>query len=431
MALVMGCAAAFASAAEAQTATQVDPQKVVADVRHIIAANYVLADVRPKIDAALAQGLAAHRYDVSDPAVLAERINADMAAVAHDKHLGMRFDPAEQANLAKRPDGAGADDAPATDQEIREATKFNHGIVDMKVLPGNIRYIDLMGFFWGGTKTAEAYDNAARFLRDGDAAVIDLRHNGGGSPDAVQYLISHFVEPNRPIVTFYMGADQTDRRSSLASLPVRLVGKPLYVLTSGMTASAAEEFVGHVAGFKLGEVIGENTAGAGFRNRFFPVAGGYVISVSVGRAVLASTGKDWEGVGIAPTTKVDADKALDVAQVHALRRIAALAPADENRRLEAQAALLDAKVNPPATALPAERYAGKYDGDRSVTIEAGTLNYQRAGGPKVALIALGGSEFGINEDPTTRISFDTNGPNVTALKLIRGDGSTVDAPRAQ
>ena len=89
----------------------------------------------------------------------------------------------------------------------------------MKVLPGNIRYIDLMGFFWGGTKTAEAYDNATRFLRDGDAAMIDLRHNGGGSPDAVQYLISHFVEPNRPIVTFYMGADKTDRRSSLASLP--------------------------------------------------------------------------------------------------------------------------------------------------------------------------------------------------------------------
>ena len=124
-------------------------------------------------------------------------------------------------------------------------------------------------------------------------------------------------------------------------------------------------------GSSSAKLIGENTAGAGFRNGFFPVAGGYVISVSVGRAVLASTGKDWEGVGIAPTTKVDADKALDVAQVHALRRIAATAPADEKRRLEAQAALLDAKVNPAATALPAERYAGNYDGDRSVTIDGG------------------------------------------------------------
>ena len=52
-----------------------------------------------------------------------------------------------------------------------------------------------------------------------------------------------------------------------------------------------------------------------------------MISVSVGRAVLASTGKDWEGVGIAPTTKVDQDKALEVAQIHALRKLAVTATA--------------------------------------------------------------------------------------------------------
>jgi hypothetical protein len=229
-----------------------------------------------------------------------------------------------------------------------------------------------------------------------------------------------------------MGANKVDHLSSLASLPAgRLIGKPLYVLTSGGTASAAEEFTGHVAGFKLGEIIGENTAGAGFRNEFFPVSGGYVISVSVGRAVLASTGKDWEGVGIAPTTKIDADKALDVAQVHALRQIASKATGDDKRVLESQAAILEAKVNPVPTPLPAERYAGKYDGERSVTVEDGTLNYQRAGGHKVAMISLGANEFGFSEDPMARIRFTVTGANVTALKVIRGDGSTADAPRLQ
>ncbi len=436
----MGCAAALGfvgSGTNAQpaptssTEAKVDAKAVVADVRRIIAANYVLSDVRPKLDSALAQGLAAGRYNVSDPAELSDRVNADMKAVAHDKHLSMHYDPAQQTQLAARPPNAGADDAPPTPEEIRQATKFNHGILDMKVLPGNIRYIDLMGFFWGGKKTAEAYDNAIRFLRDGDAAIIDLRHNGGGSPDAVQYLISHFLEPNRPIVTFYMGANNVDHRSSLASLPAgRLVGKPLYVLTSGMTASAAEEFTGHVAGFKLGEIIGEKTAGAGFRNEFFPVAGGYVISVSIGRAVLASTGEDWEGVGIAPTTKVDSDKALDVAQVHALRRIASAAAGSEKRMLESQAAILDAKLNPLATALPIDRYAGTY-GERTVRLDNGALTYQRQGGPKITLVSLGGNEFGIADDPMSRINFSTNGANVTALKLVRGDGSTVDAPRTQ
>jgi C-terminal processing protease CtpA/Prc len=146
-------------------------------------------------------------------------------------------------------------------------------------------------------------------------------------------LVSHFLGANRPIVTFYMGANKVDRLSSLPSVPAgRLIGKPLYVLTSSHTASAAEEFTGHIAGFKLGEIVGETTAGAGFRNEFFPVAGGYVISVSIGRAVLASTGKDWEGVGIAPTTKIDPSKALELAHSHALRRVASTAPATDKLR---------------------------------------------------------------------------------------------------
>jgi hypothetical protein len=202
------------------------------------------------------------------------------------------------------------------------------------------------------------------------------------------------------------------------------------VLTSGNSASAAEEFTGHIAGFKLGEIIGETTAGAGFRNEFFPVAGGYVISVSVGRAVLASTGKDWEGVGITPTTKIDPGKALDVAQAHALQRLASAATGDDKRRLEAQAALLNAKVNPVATALPLASYAGVY-GERVVTVEPAGLAYQRNGGPKAAMTAVGANEFSFGDDPLARIRFTTAGDKATALELIRGDGSKVQAERTQ
>jgi hypothetical protein len=427
--LVPGSTAALAQAGPAAAEAKVDARAVVADVRKILAANYVLPEVRPKLDAALAKGLAAGRYDVSDPQVLAERINADMDAVAHDKHLGMHYDPRQSKELASRPAGAGADDAPPSEDEIRQATKFNHGILELKVLDGNIRYMELLGFFWGGRKTEEAYDNAMRFLRDGDAVIIDLRRNGGGSPDAVRYLISHFVEANRPLVTFYMKGQSGETLKSLASLPAgRLTGKPLYVLTSGRSASAAEEFIGHVAGYKLGELIGENSAGAGFRNEFFPVAGGYVISVSVGRAVLASTGKDWEGVGIAPTTKTDVDKALEVAEVHALRRIAPTVGAEDRKVLEARAALLEAKATPVATALPLASYAGIY-GERTVVAGDGKLIYQRQGGPKFELIPVGPNEFAFEEDPVGRVRFKVAGSSATELELLRGDGSTVVASR--
>ena len=430
---VLGTASAPALAQPAArapaTTPAVDARAVVADVRRILAANYVLREARPKLDSALAAGLAAGRYNVGDPAVLLERINADLSAAAHDKHLGLMHDPAGFAVLSSSPPGAGDDDAPPSADDIRQAVRTNHGIAELKVLPRNLRYMRYNGFQWAGPKTAEAIDTAMRFLRDGEAAIIDLRGNGGGSPDAVRYLVSHFVPANRPLVTFYMRGDPGDRWSSLADLPAgRMVGKPLYVLISSHTGSAAEEFAGHIAGYKLGELIGGTTAGAGFRNSFFPVAGGFVLSVSVGRAVLASTGKDWEGVGIAPTVKVDPDKALDLAQVRALRGLAERAQGDEKRRLEARAALLDAQVNPVAPALPLAAYAGTF-GERVITLESGRLTFRRNGGPRLDLVAIGPNQFTFAEDPLTRIQFAVAGNAVTGFELVRGDGSRVTASR--
>ena len=430
--LLLGAAIPSSVAAMAQpspAAAKVDGKAAVTEIRRILAQNYVLPEVRPKLDAALAKGLADGRYDVSDSNLLVERVNADLAAVAHDKHLGMHFDAAEAAELAAQPPGGGADDAPPTPADIRSAQRRNHGIVELKILPGNIRYLESNGFVWAGPKSAEAYDDAMRFLRDGDAAIIDLRNNGGGSPEAVQYMISHFLEPNRPIVTFHMGSNPATKLSSLAKLPAgRMVGKPLYVLTSGMSASAAEEFIGHVAGFKLGEVIGETSAGAGFRNTFFPVPGGYVISVSVGRAVLASTGKDWEGVGIAPTTKVAADKALEVAQVHAMRRIAATAAPNEKAGLEAYAMVLSAQIDPVATALPLSAYAGRF-GERSVTLENGKLMFQRNGAPKHAIVPIAANQFAFEDEPVERLTYSVAGNAATGFELVRSDGSRVIANR--
>jgi hypothetical protein len=256
-----------------------------------------------------------------------------------------------------------------------------------------------------------------------------LRHNGGGSPAAVQYMISHFLAPSRPIVTFHMGSDRVNRLSSLPTLPAgRMVGKPLYVLISGMTASAAEEFVGHVAGFKLGEIIGENTAGAGFRNTFFPVPGGFIISVSVGRAVLASTGKDWEGVGIAPTTRIAYDKALEVAQVHAMRRIAATAAPEEKAALEASATLLSAQTEPVTPALPLSAYTGNF-GERTITLEDGKLAYSNGGGPKALVIPIDANQFVFVDDPVARLKYSVAGNEVTGFELTRSNGTRLNVNR--
>ncbi|MBL7537684.1 S41 family peptidase, partial [Escherichia coli] len=75
----------------------------------------------------------------------------------------------------------------------RRARRDNQGLGETRILPGNIRYLRITAFEWVQDQTGVAYDAAMRFLRDGDAIVIDLRGNGGGSHAAVRYLLSHFM----------------------------------------------------------------------------------------------------------------------------------------------------------------------------------------------------------------------------------------------
>ena len=421
--LVLATSASAGSAQTRQPATaaalQTDPGAVVAEVRKIIAERYVLPERRPALDAILARGLASGRYNVREPGILAERINADLETEGKDRHLNFSFDP-KQSEILSAAQSQRQPDPGAYQRQVRAA---NHGVTELKLLPGNIRYMAYDGFHWIGAESAAALDTAMRFLAGGDAVIIDIRRNGGGSPAAVQYVVSHFLPAGRPLVTFHMnGNPSPDRLATLAELPAgRLVGKPLYVLTSGGSASAAEEFAGHVGGYKLGELVGETTAGAGFRNELIPIPGGFVLSVSVGRAVLASTGKDWEAVGIMPTLRTPVAAALDAAQAHALRRIAAKATPQERPRLDALADAVAAKMEPRAPALPLQTYAGKF-GERVVGIEGGKLYYQRGERARAALIPLGGNRFALETDPALQLEFATSGDKVPAFTLATAGG---------
>jgi hypothetical protein len=312
--------AAFAQ----QTATVVSlsPADRAAAMEAIVAVlqeSYVVPDVRPKLVERLSRSQAAGRYDVEDPNAFADRITEDMRDVAHDGHLSLRLAPA---------DYAAAIAAPATDEGSvafarRQALRDHHGLTEMKILPGNLRYLRIAGFEWVSDETGAAYDDAMRFLKDGDAVIVDLRGNGGGSAEAVQYLTSHFLPADTLLLTFLQGSETPSQSRTLNYLPAgRLQGKPLYVLIDRGVASAAEEFAYHVQQFKLGELIGAKTAGAANNNTLLPIAPGFMLSVSVGRPVHAVSNTNWEGVGIEPSVETPPVQALDVAQSLALTRLA-------------------------------------------------------------------------------------------------------------
>lgn len=423
--IVAGLAAAAAAAtASAQpdrspaapAAGRFEVAAVVAEVRRIVAERYVLPERRPALDSVLAEGLRSGRYAVREPGLLAQRINADLARVGRDHHLNFKYDPQRVATMMART----ADDRPDPSGHMLQVRQNNHGVRELKVLAGNVRYLDLAAFDWIGEESAGVLNSAMAFLKGGDAVIIDLRRNGGGAGQAVHQVISHFMEPDKPLIAFHKGGETSPTLKTLPGLS-SMIGKPLYVLTSGGTGSAAEEFAGHVAGYRLGELVGSATSGAAYMNGLYAIEGGFELSVSEARPVLAATGKDWEGVGIAPTIEAPVEAALERAHVHAVRKLAAGADAPRRARLEALAAGLEAVSRPGAPGAAPEAYAGAY-GDRRIIVEGGRLWYRQAERPRRLMVALGGHVFTLADDPLMRLAFQPAGGRMSAFDLSLAEG---------
>ncbi len=241
-----------------------DRSSALREIGKVLAEEYVFPDMRPKLVERLRESEKKGRYDVEQPYLFAERVTDDLRDVARDGHLALRHAPAQYAAAIAPPESEHGSEAFAAEQAVRT----NHGLEELRILPGNIRYLKLASFEWVADETGLAYDGVMRFLRDGDAIIIALRGYGGGHAAAVQFLACHFLPADTLLLTFVQGSETPFQSRTLNHLPAgRLRGKPLYVLIDGNVASAAEEFAYHVQQFELGELVGAKTAGGANNNR--------------------------------------------------------------------------------------------------------------------------------------------------------------------
>ena len=364
---------------------------VVADIVKLVTEHYVFPDRVAAITARLNQGLASGRYDTDSPIVFAERMTVDLRDASRDRHMYLNFAPDQFAAALAAPAGSNAPN-PALDAIwARQARRANHGLEEMRILPGNVRYLRISGFQWVEDQSGASYDAAMRFLSEGDAIVIDLRNNGGGSHAAVRYLLSHFLPGDTLDITFLQAGKEPIQSRTLEYLPAgRLNGRPLYVLINNGTGSAAEAFAYDVQQFRLGTLVGATTAGAANNNAFFPVAPGFMLSCSFGMPLHPVSKSNWEAVGVAPDVAGDPDRALDVAQSLALSALLDRKSGDAADRADwewARAAVA-ARLNPPQIAAAKLRpLAGRYGASQIVWRDGG-LYYVRRSGKQARLIPL-------------------------------------------
>lgn len=311
---------------DARTKSAVVESLIVQVQRH-----YIFPEKATHLAKSLRKRLAAREYDsITSSKVFADSLMAHMQAVTHDLHTRVhyRHEPLPQ----RRNDGP----PPAGERQkaLEEDRRRNFGFEKVQRLMGNVGYLDLRSFA-GSTEAQPTAIAAMNFLSNADAVIIDLRRNGGGSPAMIQMLLTYFIEEGDRlhINDFYeREGNRTVQFHTASFVPgPRLHGKPLYVLTSQRTGSAAEEFAYDVQTHKLGTLVGATSAGAANPGGMFRLSEHFAAFIATGRAINPVTKTNWEGVGVKPDIDVPPADALREAHVAALKKLLESAKDDATR----------------------------------------------------------------------------------------------------
>ncbi len=201
--------------------------------------------------------------------------------------------------------------------------RCNYGIQRIEILPGNIGYLNVTAFY-RLEEGKDAIAAAMQVLRGADALIIDVRNNGGGSPDTVVLLASYlFDESNLELFEIVPRSHGETRKYRTMDVPTmyRNAKRPVYVLTSHQTFSGGEGFAYLLQERGRAMVIGETTAGAANPGRPYPVHEFLEVTVPNGQIRTAVTRKNWEGQGVAPDLPFAVAEAPRMAQRLALKKL--------------------------------------------------------------------------------------------------------------
>lgn len=380
--------------------------------------HYIFPDVADKMARKISRNAKKGQYEaIDDVRVFAQQLTDDLVEVSQDKHIRVIFDP---EGIARQRQAI----TPEQERELYEDMVarnrlVNFGFQQVKIMEGNVGYLDLRSF--QGTEYAgETAVAAMKFLSNTDALIIDLRKNGGGSPQMIQLISSYLFGPEPVhLNTFYRRA--TEQYNQTWTLPhvdgQRNPDTPVYVLTSDRTFSAAEEFSYNLKNLERATLVGETTGGGAHPGGRITATDRYQVWVPTGRAINPVTNTNWEGTGVTPHIEVPQADALDKAYLLALENLVAN---NDDERAQASyqwlSAGLRARANPVQLDAEGQQvYVGTY-GPRSISLENNQLIYQRDGGTKQPMIPMGDHWFMFADIPYFRIQFEMN--NATTVALI-------------
>jgi C-terminal processing protease CtpA/Prc len=130
----------------------------------------------------------------------------------------------------------------------------------------------------------------------------------------VAFVCSYLLDERTHLNTQYARVgERYDQFWSLPYVPGARFGgtKPVYVLTSANTFSAAEELSYNLQQLGRATIVGETTRGGAHPREGWTVHPHLEASIPVGRSINPVSGTNWEGIGVRPDVPCPAAEALD------------------------------------------------------------------------------------------------------------------------
>ncbi len=293
-------------------------EKLVKEISETMLINYVFEEVAQEMGNDLKRRLSNGEYDaIEDAGELARKLTKDLRDVSHDQHIEVilwedkvEAEPTSEEREKRR-------------EEAKQYARLrNSGIQKYELQDGNIGLLELNEFI--NKEFAEpTIVSTMALASNSDALIFDLRKSRGGDPETVA-LICSFLLGGEKVHLNDMYFRRINLTNSYWTEPqaknLRIPNdKPVYVLTSRQTFSAAEEFAYDLQSLGRAIIIGERTrGGAHFVNRF-QLNESFAMYTPIARPINPITKTNWEGAGVIPNIEVPVGDALKEAKKHALR----------------------------------------------------------------------------------------------------------------
>lgn len=199
-------------------------------------------------------------------------------------------------------------------QSFQRTDRINLPKIAFHVLPGNIGHLVINSF--ENDEITKMFDSLFNEISTTSALIIDIRMNGGGSSNVGYEVLGCLTD--KPFYTSlnvlhsYNGAYRAWGNGAIKlhlekndwkPYKNKLYSKPVIVLTSGATYSAAEDFTVAFKMMQRGKIMGEPTGGSTGQPLGYNLPGGGIGFICTKRDAMPD-GTEFVGVGIQPDIKV-------------------------------------------------------------------------------------------------------------------------------